>query len=330
MKLIRIIRVLFLSLVCVFTAHSQKYYHVWPYGAVAGDPINPSCPSCKCLMDFRADTVQTYPIENPISIRGTIASVCDSTGNLLVFTNGHRLVDGNFNFVKNGSDLNPNLYLNPTYQNYDCLGCHTMINWGDSLISLFHMGLDNHLGFPVNLRILYRTDIVWADSSGTRILEAEDKNKIMADGSFELFNLVKQGNGKDYWLIQPILQKDSFNFFYVSPDTMYLHHTQQIGPIYEQGHSCFARGLNSISPDGKQYVRFNNKCGMWLYDLDRCKGELSNPRKVNLPILPIQPGATTEFSGNSRYLYYTSNTVVYQVDTEAEILTSDTVAVYDG
>ncbi len=324
MKL-RFILYLGACLMCIHNCYGQKYFHVWPYGYTVGMP---TYPNLRCVMDFNDDPVSTYADNILINLSATNASICDSIGELKLYTNGHFIAEGTHAVIKNGEGLNPNKYLNPSYQNYDCPGCHTFIPFEHDQTTLIHIGLDDHLGFPANMRYLYRSDII-PDSSGIGY-EVSKKNSIIADGAFELYNLVKHADGVAYWLIQPVLQKDSFNIYYVDKDTMYLHYQQRIGPIYQSGNECYARGINSISPDGTKYVRFNNKCGLWLYSLDRCSGLLSQPREIPLPIKPLYPGASTQFSPNSRYLYYNSSTVVYQVDTEAEFLTSDTVAVYDG
>ena len=46
--------------------------------------------------------------------------------------------------------------------------------------------------------------------------------------------------------------------------------------------------------------------------------------------MPFYPGASTQLYPHSRYLYFNSFTVVKQVDNEAEIFISDTVAFIDG
>lgn len=313
---------------CLFSlpgVSGQKYYNTWTFGAAAGVP---TFPNLRCVVDFNQDTVTTYPDSIQINSRGTNAAICDSSGKLALYTNGHFIADGSHNIIANGSDLNPNPYFDVAYQSYNCPGCHTFLPFGKDKYSLFHIGLDDQFGFSSNLRYLYRSDIV-KDATGAGY-EVVDKNTIHADGAYELYNLVKQGSGLTYWLVQPVLQQDSFNVFHVDADTMYLHHGQRIGPTYEQGSACYAPGINSISPDGSKYVRFNNKCGLWLYSLDRCTGLLSDPKEVPMPVKPMAAGACTQFSPNSRYLYFNSSTVVYQVDTEADILVSDTVAVYDG
>lgn len=100
------------------------------------------------MIDYRGDTVITYPSDNLINIRGTIAAVCDHDGNLVRYTNGHAIADSTHQIIEEGSDLNPSFYFNPTYKNYDCHNCHTMLNWGDSLYTLIHIGADGSQGLP--------------------------------------------------------------------------------------------------------------------------------------------------------------------------------------
>lgn len=304
---------------------SQKYYHMWPYGATIA--TNPQWPNLRSVVDFNDGDFFTYPETLSINFRTGMAAISDSLGQLSLYTNGHFMMDGRHKPVSNGSGLNPSKYFDVLYQcNYGA-AFYSFIRWSDHQFSLIHLGLGDSLGLSGNIQFLYRTNIQGNLDTG---FEAIGKNTIIAEGFFERFNIVKHADGLNYWVFQPWRQSDTIRAYYLSADTMYLAHEQKIGPEFDRGPACYAYGINSISQDGQKYVRFLNTCGLLLYDIDRCTGLLSNPREIPLPTKPINPGACTEFSPNSRFLYFTSATVVYQVDTEAEILKADTVAVYDG
>lgn len=302
---------------------SQRYYHIWPYGASAGIPAGNNL---RALVDFSADTFVTYPDTIPINFRGGMAAICDSSGRLQLFTNGHFMVDGLHRHVLNGAGFNPNKYFDNTYLCYICPGCFLLLPKRDSVFLFLHIGQGDTLGYSVNLQTLYYSVVVGDLDAGFEVVK---KNTIVADGLFEPYAVVKKGSGNDYWLIQPVLQSDTVIFYTIGKDTLSFDHFQTVYPSFP-GLNCYARGINSVSPDGQKYVRFNNACGLWLYDLDRCNGMLFNAREIPMPAKPLSPGGGTEFSPNSRFLYFTSSSVVYQVDTEADVLQADTVAVYES
>ena len=116
----------------------------------------------------------------------------------------------------------------------------------------------------------------------------------------------------------------------LTPAGIELKGVQEVGEAVPTG-----LGQALFSPDGTKHVRFNGiseQAGEYttIYDFDRCTGLLSNFRQFNYPVGGSGGGAF--ISKNSRYLYTSSTTTLYQYDLWAEDIesTRTLVAVYDG
>ena len=109
---------------------------------------------------------------------------------------------------------------------------------------------------------------------------------------------------------------------------MAFSHSQECG-TFMQGTDCHSEAVSSFSPNGAKYVRWSNVCGIRLFDFDRCNGKLLNPKSIELDSV-IYPGGGSAFSPNSRFLYLSSNTSIYQIDTYSDNPKLLEVAKYDN
>src|SRR5438270_12669177 len=89
--------VLFLFISCA--AISQKEDYVWRIGNNGGINFNSG----------QADTFSTQ-LKRPFTFDAADASICDSAGNLLFFTNGVALFNAAEDTMLNGDSLNPSSY----------------------------------------------------------------------------------------------------------------------------------------------------------------------------------------------------------------------------
>ena len=142
---------------------------------------------------------------------------------------------------------------------------------------------------------------------------------------------VRAGNGIDWWLIQPEKSTNKYYKIYASADTVYSHHTQEIGVVSTNQEN--GTGDAIFSPDGTKYARYLPQSDLRIFDFDRCTGEFSNP--LHIPIQDIADSlwsTSVAFSASGKYLYLGSNDFVYQLDMEADDIAASrtTVAVYDG
>lgn len=140
----------------------------------------------------------------------------------------------------------------------------------------------------------------------------------------------RHANGRDWWVIMPEFTSNRYYCYLLTPSGISLEGIQVIGGAVPSG-----LGQALFSPDGTKHIRFNaisEQAGEYttIYDFDRCTGLLSNFRQFNYPVGGSGGGAF--ISKNSRYLYTSSTTTLYQYDLWAEDIeaTRTLVAVYDG
>ncbi|MEL6868041.1 MAG: T9SS type A sorting domain-containing protein, partial [Bacteroidota bacterium] len=85
-------------------------------------------------------------------------------------------------------------------------------------------------------------------------------------------------------------------------------------------------GQSVFSPKGKKYARYSSLTGIFIYDFDRCEGLLSNPLLIDgRDINSFTYGAA--ISPNSRFLYTTQNTKVFQFDLTADDIEASEVQI---
>lgn len=152
------------------------------------------------------------------------------------------------------------------------------------------------------------------------------KNKVLSDKSLTDMALVKHGNGRDWWLTVGVYNEPTQLVWLIDPAGIHGPFEQNIGPAFPE-----LEGLcNSLfSPDGATYIRDDCTNGMRIFDFDRCSGQFSNLRMINLP-----PGLNggVYFSPNGRYLYVNSFDYIGSMDLQKpDPATSwDTLAYFDG
>jgi hypothetical protein len=259
----------------------------------------------------------------------------DSSGNLLFYSNGIDVWNAQHELMENGEWLNPGEYAiawknfgYPLFQGALALALPesedtyylihgTRINFTDSLF--IHMDPLYYSSIQIN-----------AAFSLGKVME---KNIPIISDTLDLGRItaVKHANGRDWWILVSEYDRISFYKFLLDPSGIHLFDLQWLHPGYQfetpgVGQSCF-------SPNGQYYCRhqleniFNH---VELFDFDRCTGQLSNYRKIDLPELACNGGAA--FSPNSRYLYIPSCFYLYRLDMWAPDIEAslEIIAEYDG
>ena len=264
----------------------------------------------------------------------TVASICDSTGNLLFYTNGAWIANYTHEMMENGDSLNPGVI---TWQSYDgglrVAQSHIILPMPDhpGRYYLFHERLEDHpvLGLAVN-PCYYSLIDMNANNGLGKVLE---KNVVIVNDTTKTFGTitaVKHANGRDWWVLFPQKAKNIFYRFLFSPDGVGDLLVQNLSPPYPWP-PLNSNAFIAFSPDGSKLARYEIQHGLYLYNFDRCTGELEDYPEF-VPIPDTELGGGVAFSPNSRFLYMVSSTFILQADTwAADIEASiDTVAVYDG
>jgi hypothetical protein len=277
-------------------------------------------------LNFNSSPPTTFSMNKPINILCTNSSICDTSGNLLFFTNGMFVFDKNGNQMPHGDSINYNDYydmlLGLPGGNYYPLS-HSIVTLpspnksneyyiihqkyrheGDRFIvylnySLIDMNLNNGLGDVVkkNIEIL-RYDTICRGIAATR-----------------------HANGKDWWILARTQFKDQFYAVWLN-DTGFSVNAQTITTLDPLK---AVAGSALFSQDGSKYyelfdtINTQNKLRyLDSFDFDRINGKLLNYKRIQLSdSISMCGNVVTTLSPNGRYFYTGDGFKLYQFDLQA-------------
>jgi hypothetical protein len=264
MKNILILYILFFSCNNLYSQFTDRY---WTFGDYAG--INFSN-----LSNPLSDT-------SGLRVRGSCASICDSSGNLLFYTAT--------------PDDSVIVLLNQFQQGYVRNKVHGKMSNSDSIKTagwyqemtivpdpgnsnrfyVFHSGITTTPipGFYYSVVDLsYNNGLGYVVQKNVRL-----ENFPVCDGLVA----VKHGNGRDWWVVikqwDPNAFHDEFYFYLISPSGI----TKM--PVQHIGSSIYGGGFTRLKFDkyGGYLYAIQNANLIERYDFDRCNGILSNSFTIN-------------------------------------------------
>jgi len=282
--------------------------------------------------NFNKNPLEISHFYKPIEIFATNASICDENGNLLFYSNGCSIVNGQHDIIVDTINYG-NLW------NLQCTagGLSGYVIEQGMLI----LPIENTFYF-VYMRFEQVAEGPRPDRLAvTQLDEKEDESweMVYKDKSLiqdlllvaQHLSACRHANGRDWWVITPIRFSSSYYKFLIKPDTILGPFEQKIGiPLGDRDSSS---GGCLFTSDGTKYLDYAITADVQIFDFDRCTGEFSHPIHI-----PIQDIADTTFnagiaaSPNSRYLYVSSSLYIYQFDLWADDIEASkiTVATYDG
>lgn len=316
-------RSLLLLCLCIHlcsVCYGQREDYIWRLASSSGINFNSGNP----------DTFSTSP---SIYLDYCNASICDSTGSLLFYTNGIAIINRNGDTLFNGEGLNPSQFTTI----YASTGIP--ISQADIIIKspgysqiyyLFHETYDNNFSLLTNILYLSVVDMT-LDGGNGGVTALKNIHWYENDTLFPgKLSAIRHANGRDWWLLA---KKNISSIFYkwlVMPDTIFgpIIQVNQPGngsvPDAGFGQACF-------SPSGDKYSCIYMNKYFYLYDFDRCTGDLSFVYNKYFGD-SSNWGSGCAFSPSGRYLYVATQYIIYQFDIfSGNIDSSRTiVAVYDG
>jgi len=292
------------------------------------------------IINFKGDKPTVSYFEQAINMNmfACNASICDSNGELLLYSNGCDISDGSGLYLDNGNDLNPGYWHTRLcdelergyFAGYPSMVILPLPN-NDSLSYLFHKSVKYVSGPPEDAfvdKLLYSVVKITADQK----IVTQKNLPVMEDNlaTGEML-AVKHANGTDWWLLTPRRNSNQFFVFRFTEDGIVDTLTQTIGglpPPQEEG-----SGQTTISPDGSTLVRYFPYHDIMIYTFDRATGQFSNYRTAPItldPVFAFDGGCTISPSG--RYLYIMAVLKAYQFDLWADDIsaTQTTIAEWDG
>lgn len=230
------------------------------------------------------------------------ATISDSFGDLLFYTDGIRVLNKNHNLMQNGNDLfgdsssTQSALIVPKPGDPDVYYIFTVDT------TTFEGDPDRGLNYSV-------VDMSRNNGLGGVL----QKNiPLLADCSEKITAVVKDCSDQSIWLLTFASSNGSANIF----DTYHAFEINTTGVVQQPVRSTFSgiavtdpRGYLKISPDGKKLASANMKSGLFVYDFDALTGVVSNQEQIAVTGEAYAPYGV-EFSPNSQFLYiHASNDV---------------------
>jgi gliding motility-associated-like protein len=254
---------------------AQKEGNIWYFGKNAG-------------LDF--STGSPVALNNgQINTDEGVASICDSNGALLFYTDGEKVWNAVHTVMPNGTGLFGNFsssqsaiivpFISDAKRYYiftvDAQGFSNGLSY-----SIVNTSLDNGKG------------------------DIELKNQQLVTPVCEKITAVKHCNGKDIWVITHLWFSDAFYAYLVTSSgissTPVISHS---GRFLGGNFSGNTIGYLKASPDGSKLAAAHWGIGLDLFNFDNVTGTVSNPQSLFLATEYYTKPYGVEFSPNSQLLY---------------------------
>ncbi|MBL0238195.1 MAG: T9SS type A sorting domain-containing protein [Saprospiraceae bacterium] len=260
----------------------------------------------------------------------TNATISDSSGKLLFYTNGISAFNRNHQIMPNGKYICPG---EVAEWNFD-VGlaieqAAIILPWPEHSAQYF---IINKI---LQAQTIYLSDTLYYSTVNMKLRgglgDVVDKHKILLADTMSLSYMTacRHANGRDWWFL--IAEYDSKIVHRYLLDPRGINH---IGTQIIDEKIFDTVGQAAFSPDGNKFaIHYITDFGyreLHLFDFDRCNGLLMNQRTFKLPYT-TSAGTGLAFAPSSKYLYLTLGERVWQIDTDdnapvqnkIEILVSD-------
>ncbi|MCE7924355.1 MAG: T9SS C-terminal target domain-containing protein [Haliscomenobacteraceae bacterium CHB4] len=301
----------------------NRYGNHWVLGAFSNGS----------LINFDGDSFNMQPIVKEMSLEPSCTVMSDSSGNLLFYSNGCYIANANHQMMMNGDSIGKG-YLESSF----CETGGSPITQGiialpkpesNHLYYLFYTDLEAPYEYPIGLyfplaplTLYYSLIDINLDGGLGSVVE---KNQIIIQDTLArgMIQAQRHANGKDWWIIMP---KSHSNCYYTilltnnGIDTVFL---QCIGENWGDEDPT---GQAVFSPNGQNYVRFNDYYGLNIFNFDNTSGDLSNFRNIVFDQDTFVYSGVS-FSPNSRFLYACAYTKLWQIDMLAADINSSKILI---
>ncbi|WP_456421913.1 T9SS type B sorting domain-containing protein [Lutibacter sp.] len=268
--------VLLLTLFPIILA-SQNEAAIWYFGNQAGLDFNSGTPVV--LTDGQLNTYEGC------------ASISDSSGNLLFYTDGVSVWNKNHNIMPNGTGLDGN-----SSSSQSAITIPKPNNPNQYYIFTVD---DNPLPIGGQLGINYSTIDITANGGLGDVIS---KNNLVKQYAYEKISAIRHANNNDFWVISFV--KDSFYAWLVSGTGV---NTTPVISSAGISSTNASRGYLKTSIDGSKIAsaNFGNNGTLMLYDFDSSTGIVSNEIQLNFDD-PADIPYGAEFSKLGTKLYATT------------------------
>ena len=291
---------------------AQNRTNIWEL-SYSTDLINPNSE-----IRFHNGIADTNSVFRIMSFFLTDASICDTAGNLLFYTNGITIGNRNYDTLENAVNFNEGEQT--TNDDPDGLSaCQGAIFLpapaNDNMYYIFYItGLNffAHNQYETQpLHLSYSKIDLQLDSGNGGIIDSF-KNLHLVDDTLTWGRLTacKHANGRDWWLIMHRYYSNKFYKFLITPNGITGPFEQSIGSIVTKD----IVGQATFSPDGSKFAMVSPSNILDYLQFDRCTGEFYDS-KIIVPPDSMAGISGCSFSPNNRFLYVSSLYNIYQYDT---------------
>lgn len=243
----------------------------------------------------------------------------DQTGELLFYTNGRLLMNRLGELMMNGDSFPPNLV---TLSAYAPWAGHDFYNHGFILPDLNNTNIYNYYyidyltqfggeyWLDAHTTSLYASKIDISKKNGLGEVVEKNIPILLRDSTkgYTSFWPIRHANGRDWWFVSTLAGSNTYIRLLLSPDKLDFNFPEinMPGPVHDA-----EAWIRSVSKDGTK-IALASRTGCWVYDFDRCTGQMSNPIEITSSVSdPINNNFTfiysIAFSDNNRYLFLTNS-----------------------
>ncbi len=283
-------------------------------------------------LDFTEDTLSLYfrkAYNIGQSLFQTNASICDTAGNLLFFSNGCILSDNMMNLISGADTINTGVrwetHCKLPNSGYVIVNGCWILPVGENKFKVFYADQKNSLLHTTGIR----TATVIRDAI-TGKLSGENPDTYVLEKNLqpELRGFVRHANGRDWWMVNEAYKDKMYFVTYIdstnqsyNTDSIYFNELPE-RQMHDGSQACF-------SPDGTKYATISplNQCQ--VFEFDRCSGLLQNPIFIQLPLPYDSILASTgiAISPNSRFMYLMTLWSIWQYDLQANDIEASKIRV---
>ena len=275
-------------------------------------------------LNFNNGSADTFTLIRPMGFFITNASICDTNGEVLFYTNGIYIANRNHDTLLNSNDFNPGYATNFYTPGGMGLTQAAIIiprpndssNYYVFSVSAETLTYHGSYGsFPIYLSC---SEIDMTLDNGLGGITSSFKNIHIVEDTLYKGRIIacKHANGRDWWIVVKEMWTNRYYKLLVTPVGISAPIEQFIGTVNHAGNIY---GMAVFSPDGSKYANVNLDDTINFLKFDRCTGDFYEPISLAVPDSPATLSATLgcQFSPNSRFLYVNSYRRLWQFDTWA-------------
>ncbi|MBT8327628.1 MAG: lactonase family protein, partial [Bacteroidia bacterium] len=275
------------------SSYGQKEGNIWYFGQNAGIDFNDT--SAKAITNGAMYTSEGC------------ATICNDSGELLMYTDGRQVWNKNHQGMSNGGGLRGHISSSQSSIILEKPG-------SDSLYYIFTVG------FQGNTEGLRYSVVDLSQDNGKGAVTSQ-KNVLVVQPTCEKVTSIRHSNGRDYWIITHLYNSNSFNSYLLTSSGLDTNAVVSSLGMTITGFSKRTIGYLRPSRNGKRIAAAHNFSDtLELYNFDNGTGVLSS--LVSLSYFAGYGPYGVAFSPSGEILYVATEStggVLYQYDLSSNI-----------